>query len=70
MNRVLNFLSGALLGAMVGVVVVLLLAPRSGAETQQLIQNRVQAVLDEGRQAAEARRFELTEQFEALKQKA
>jgi gas vesicle protein len=57
MNRALNFFGGMLLGALVGVTLVLLLAPRSGAETQEMIQNRVQAIMDEGRQAAEARRL-------------
>jgi len=45
----------------------LLLLPRSGAETRQLIQGRVNAVLEEGRQAAEKRRHELTGRFENLK---
>jgi hypothetical protein len=33
-----------------------------------LVEAWAQAVVDEGRQAAEARRLELTAQFEALKQ--
>lgn len=68
MDRSLKLAGGFLLGALFGVGVVLLLAPRSGAETQQLIQERIQAVMEEGRQAAEERRLELNAQFEALKQ--
>jgi gas vesicle protein len=64
----LRIVAGLLLGAMVGAAVVLLLTPRSGVDTQQLIRDRIQAVLDEGRQTAEARRQELRTQFEALKQ--
>jgi hypothetical protein len=45
----------------------MLFTPRSGVETRRLIEDRVEAILDEGRQAAEARRIELTAQFEALK---
>jgi gas vesicle protein len=66
--RMLRIVAGLLLGAMIGAAVVLLLTPRSGVDTQQLIRHRIQAVLDEGRQAAEARRQELRTQFEALKQ--
>ncbi len=66
--RMLRIFIGLLLGTLVGMALVLLFAPRSGAETRQLIQERIQEILDEGRQAAEARRLELTAQFEALKQ--
>ncbi len=58
---------GLLLGALVGVSLVLLFAPRSGPETRRMIRERIQEILDEGRQAAETRRLELTAQFEALK---
>lgn len=68
MDRSLKFAGGFLLGALLGAGVVLLLAPHSGAETQQLIQERIQAILEEGRQAAEERRLELNAQLEALKQ--
>ena len=68
MSRVLNVLPGLLLGAVAGAGVVLLFAPRSGSETQDLIRIRVQEILSEGRQAAESRRIELTERLQALKQ--
>jgi gas vesicle protein len=66
--RMLRIAAGLLLGAMVGMAVVLLFAPQRGAVTRQAIADRIQAVLEEGRQAAEARRHELQAQFEALKQ--
>jgi gas vesicle protein len=66
--RFLRIVSGLMLGAALGVGLVLLFAPRSGTETRQMIQERVQDVMAEGQQAAEARRLELTAQFEALKQ--
>jgi gas vesicle protein len=67
MGKVLRILAGLLLGAVVGAGLVMLLAPRSGAETRRLIQERVEAILAEGRQAAEERRLELTAQLEELK---
>jgi gas vesicle protein len=68
MNRMLRFGGGLLLGAMLGAGLVLLLAPQSGVETRQLIQERVQDILEEGRMAAEVRRSELQARFEDLKQ--
>jgi gas vesicle protein len=68
MNKLLNWVGGFLLGSVIGAGVVLLFLPRSGAETRQLIQGRVDAILEEGRQAAEVRHHELIARFEALKQ--
>jgi gas vesicle protein len=56
------------LGATVAAGLVLLFTPQSGADTQQLIRERVEAILSEGRQAAEMRRLELQMQFDTLKQ--
>jgi gas vesicle protein len=67
MNKVLKIMGGLVVGAMLGVGLVLLFAPRSGAETQQLIRDRIESILSEGQQAAETRRLELHAQFEALK---
>lgn len=68
MSRGSKIAGGMLLGTMFAVGLVLLYAPRSGAETQRLIRERIESILSEGRQAAEARRLELTAQFESLKQ--
>lgn len=67
MERFLRFVVGLLIGAMVGVAVVVLLAPESGAETRRSIQERVEAILAEGQRAGEERRVELLNQFEELK---
>ena len=67
MNKLLDLLRGFLLGSVVGGGLALLFLPRSGAETRQLIQGRVNTVLEEGRQAADARRHELTARFETLR---
>lgn len=68
MNRTVTVAGGLLFGAMLAGGLVLLFAPRSGAETQQAIRDRVQAIVLAGQEAAEARRLELTERFEALKE--
>ena len=68
MNRILSIVSGLLVGAAFGAILVLLFAPRSGADTQQLIRDHVEEVLAEGQRAAETRRLELTERFQTLKQ--
>jgi gas vesicle protein len=70
MDRVLNVLAGFFAGAAIGAGIVLLLAPRSGADTRQGIQDRLHAVVEEGRQAADARRRELLAELEARKQPA
>ncbi len=66
MGKMMRILAGLLLGALMGVGLVLLFAPRSGPDTRRLIQERIQEILDEGRQAAEARRRELMAQLEEL----
>ncbi len=68
MSKMFRILAGLLLGAVVAAGLVLLFAPRSGAETRRRIQECIEDILAEGRQAAEARRLELTSQFDALKQ--
>lgn len=68
MVKILRIAAGLVLGAAVGAGLVILLAPRSGAETRRLVQERVDAILAEGRHAAEQRRLELTTRFEAMKE--
>ena len=68
MSKVLRIMAGFLLGAGLAASLVLLFTPRSGAETRHMIQERIEAILEEGREAAEARRLELTSRFEALKE--
>lgn len=68
MSRGQYFATGLVLGAVLSVGLVLLFTPQSGVETRQMIQDRIQGILDEGRQAAEERRLELTARFERLKE--
>jgi gas vesicle protein len=68
MGRVFGILAGVLLGAAVTGGLVLLFAPQSGEDTRRMIEERIEAILAEGREAAETRRLELQSQFETLKQ--
>ena len=65
----MQWMAGFILGAAIGAGLVLLLTPQSGQDLQSALRERAQALQDEGRQAAETRRLELTEQFEALKRR-
>lgn len=67
MGRVFRFAAGMVLGATIGAGLVLLFTPQSGVDAQQTIRERIDAILSEGRQAAEMRRLELQAQFETLK---
>ena len=66
--RIANLFAGLIVGAAVGAGLVLLFTPRSGAELQDEIRERVQGILAEGQEAAEMRRLELSERLESLKQ--
>jgi gas vesicle protein len=70
MRRIIGFIAGAMCGAIVGAVAVLLLAPTSGVELRQRVRARVGELVAEGRQAAEERRAELEAQLAALKRPA
>ncbi len=70
MQKNISFLMGVLSGAIVGAVIAILLAPRSGDELQGQMRARVQELIEEGRRAAAARRAELESQLEAFKRGA
>jgi gas vesicle protein len=67
MNKFWAFVGGLLSGAIVGAVTALLLTPSSGVGLKQQARQRYNDMLDEGRQAAEARRAEVVAEFETLK---
>jgi gas vesicle protein len=66
MNKALNFLAGALCGAVVGAVAALLLAPTSGQNLRADMIARWEEALAEARQAMEETRRELQAQFEQM----
>jgi gas vesicle protein len=51
----------------VGAAAAILLAPYSGTELQDRARSRVQALIEEGKRAAAARRAELEAQLDAFK---
>lgn len=69
MRKILAFAAGAMCGAIVGAVAALLLAPMSGGEIQEQARKRVEAVVEEGRKAAEERRAELEKQLRQMQRR-
>ena len=67
MGKVFGFLAGAMCGAIVGAVGVLLLTPKSGNDLRHVAQQRYNEMLEEGRKASAARRAELMNEYEAMK---
>ncbi len=67
MRQIIGFIAGAMCGAVVGAVAVLLLTPASGIELRQNVRSRLDEVIAEGRRAADERRAELEQQLAALK---
>jgi gas vesicle protein len=67
MNKTYGFLAGAIMGALVGATLALLLAPYSGADLRQQIGDRAQYVQDEVKKASLERRLELEKQLAELR---
>lgn len=68
MNKALNFMAGALCGALVGAVTALLLAPASGEQLRDDVISRWEEALNEARAAMEETRRDMQEQFEQMQQ--
>jgi gas vesicle protein len=68
MNKIMAFLTGALVGAAVGAAAALLLTPASGQELQDQTRDWVDTLVSDARRAADAKRAELEAQLNALKQ--
>jgi gas vesicle protein len=66
MNKALNFMAGALCGALVGGVAALLLAPTSGEELRSDVTTRWEEALAEAHQAMEDTRLQMQQQFEQM----
>lgn len=68
MRRLISFLSGIVMGALVGGVVAILLAPASGDELREQMRARLSEMRDELSEAASMRRIELEKQLASLRQ--
>ena len=67
MRRMFGFLIGIFIGALVGSVLALLLAPESGETLRGQIRDRGQNFLNDIRHSADARRIELRGRLESLR---
>jgi gas vesicle protein len=67
MRKVIDFVVGLLFGGLVGATLGLLLAPRSGLDTRQLVKERINEIIEEAKRAAAERRLELEARLAAAK---
>jgi len=67
MNRAISFLSGAVMGALVGATLAILLTPASGEELRTRMQEQSQKIQEEVKAATANRRAELEAQLETLR---
>ena len=67
MGKLLVFIGGAVLGAIVGGAAALLLTPQSGEGVRSEARQRYQDALEAGRKAAEERKRQLIAEYEAMK---
>lgn len=67
MNKFWGFTAGALCGALVGSVTIILLTPASGNDLIAAARQRWEDALSEGMKAMEARQKELEAEFERMK---
>ena len=67
MKKVASFFSGAVMGALVGVTLALLLTPVSGEELRGQMQTKAQQIQIEVKEAAAARRSDLEAQLANLR---
>ncbi len=67
MRRMFGFMIGIMIGALVGSTVALLLAPESGERLRTELRARGEGFLADVREAAEARRAELTGRLQSLR---
>ena len=67
MRKILSFLVGVLLGALVGATLALLLTPVPGKDLQTQMQERVQFIQTEVKNAAATRRADLEKQLAEMR---
>lgn len=68
MRNVLKFLVGLALGFWLGYTLGMFLPPEAGAGQRQLIRQRVEEAITEGKQASAEKQRELQERLERAKQ--
>ena len=68
MKKFLSFLSGAVMGSLVGATLALLLAPSSGESLRGQLQDRMVALQNELQQTASEKKIELEKYLHDLRQ--
>ena len=68
MRSIMSFLTGVVMGALVGATVAILLAPSSGEELRGEIRDRAVRFRDDLSEAAQSKRIELEKQLAKLRQ--
>ena len=68
MRKMFGFMIGIFVGALVGSTIALLLAPDSGDELRAQLRDRGQSFMGEVRHAADARRIELKDRLDTLRE--
>jgi len=67
MKNAMKFISGAILGALAGSLVVMLLTPESGEDTRLAISEKIKFIRNQVLAAAKERRIELEAEIEEYK---
>ena len=67
MQKFMSFITGAVMGALVGASLAILFAPSSGDDLRLEMQERAQRLQAEVKAAADARRAELEQQLNSLR---
>jgi gas vesicle protein len=68
MRKLFGFMIGIFVGSLVGSTIALLLAPDSGDELRAQLRERGQGFMGEIRHAADARRIELKDRLDTLRE--
>lgn len=68
MKRIWSFFSGAVMGALVGATLAILLAPASGEDMRSQMRQRIDQLQGELKDAAQTRRIELERQLASMRQ--
>lgn len=67
MKSIFSFITGALVGGLVGATIALLFAPEDGKALQDKMKNTFIELKDEVAHAASSKRVELTDELETLR---